>query len=164
MLLLRSFALGVARERLPVVHSSSPARPGLSFCAALVAVACGGLPSEPDPGELAGGALAEFEVIDERFRIWVTNPETIQQLFDVRDGRSQASIPIGPVRLGPGRAEHNLPWSWHIDPEQVAMAEFTIELCDGKPSFLEEDVEGWIETVGSYCPWSARLVSVRDFR
>lgn len=135
----------------------------LSVALALAA-ACNGTPSDADPDGLAGGVLAEFEVVDERFRIWMTNPETIQQVFDLRDGMSQASIPIGPVRLGPGRAEHNLPWSWHIDPEEVAMAEATIELCDGRPSFVEEDVEGWIESVGSYCPWSARLVLVQDFR
>lgn len=141
------------------------ARALLALSPALILIAaCGGAPSGPDPGELEGGALAEFEVVDERFRIWVTNAQTIQQIFDLRDGESQASIPIGPVRRGPGRADHNLPWSWHIDPEQVAMAEATIELCDGRPSFVEEDVEGWIESVGSYCPWSARLVSVQDFR
>lgn len=141
----------------------APSALPLSVALALVA-ACSGAPSDLDPDELAGGVLATFEVVDERFRIWMTNPETIQQVFDLRDGRSQASIPIGPVRLGPGRADHNLPWSWHIDPEQVAMAEATIELCDGRPSFVEEDVEGWIASVGSYCPWSARLSSVQDFR
>jgi len=28
-----------------------------------------------------GGVLATFDVVGERFKVWVTNPETVQQLF-----------------------------------------------------------------------------------
>lgn len=108
--------------------------------------------------------LAEFEVVDERFRVWVTDGQTIQQILDLRDGTSRASIPVGPVRSGPGRGNHNLPWSWHLDPEEAEMAEAAIEICDGRPSLVEEDVDAWIATVGSYCPWGAELISVQDFR
>jgi hypothetical protein len=44
------------------------------------------------------------------------------------------------------------------------MAEATIEVCDGLPSFVEEDLAEWLASVGQYCPWSARLVSLDDFR
>ena len=44
------------------------------------------------------------------------------------------------------------------------MAEFTIEVCDGRPSFVEENVDEFVDNVGRYCPWSAALVQVEDFR
>ena len=44
------------------------------------------------------------------------------------------------------------------------MAEVAIELYDGTPSFVEEEVDYFVETVERYCPWSARLVEVQDFR
>jgi hypothetical protein len=119
----------------------------------------------PPPGdELRGGILATFVVAGETFRVWVTNDTTIQQILDLQAGTSQASIPVGRVRYGPGPGDHNLPWSWHLDPQEIEMAEATIELCDGRPSDLEANPQEWIETVGSYCPWGAELVSVEDRR
>ena len=44
------------------------------------------------------------------------------------------------------------------------MAELTIEVCSGLPSFVEENLEEWLTGVGQYCPWSARLVGLEDFR
>jgi hypothetical protein len=35
-----------------------------------------------------------------------------------------------------------------------------IELCDGRPSFVEESLFYWLLTVGSYCPWSSQIVAV----
>jgi hypothetical protein len=120
--------------------------------------------TDPDDGELTGGVLATFAVGDEQFKLWTTNETTIEQLFALQAGESQANIPNGPLLLGPGVANHNAPWSWHFDPEQTEMAEVTIELCDGTPSYVEENLDEWMEQVGRYCPWSAELVSLEDFR
>jgi hypothetical protein len=114
--------------------------------------------------DLKGGVLATFEVEGERFRVWVTNPTTIQQILDLQAGTSTANIPNGVVRYGPGEANHNVPWSWHLDPEQIEMADFAIEVCDGVPSYVEAHLEEFVEVVGSYCPWGAMLVSVEDLR
>jgi hypothetical protein len=136
-----------------------------SLAAALLMLlpACGADGSGPENG-LEGGVLATFQVESEQFRIWVTNEDTILQLLDLRDGQSDASIPNGPLRAGSGQASHNDPWSWHLDPDLTSMAEATIEVCDGLPSFVEEDLAEWLASVGQYCPWSARLVSLDDFR
>ena len=61
-------------------------------------------------------------------------------------------------------AGHNEPWSWHLDPVDIEMAEFTIELCDAAPGTVEEDLDYWLNTVGRYCPWGAELVDLEDFR
>ncbi|MBM4429385.1 MAG: hypothetical protein FJ026_03430 [Chloroflexi bacterium] len=134
------------------------------FCALLMLVV-GCVPvATPTPSPLAGGILATFEITGERFQVWVTNPETIQQVLDLRAGKSQANIPNGRILRGPGQGGHNAPWSWHLDPEDVHMAEMTIELCDGAPWFVESEVDYFVDTVLRYCPWSAQLVDVQDYR
>jgi len=114
--------------------------------------------------ELQGGVVATFQMGNSQFRVFVTNPETIQQLYQLQRGESQANIPNGPLLRGPGAGMHNIPWSWHLDPELTEMAEMTIEVCDGTPEFVEEDLEYWLNQVGQYCPWSARLVDITDYR
>jgi len=113
---------------------------------------------------LRGGALATFEVGEERFRAWTTNPQTIQDLHKLKQGTSTANIPNGHILYGSGRARHNAPYHWHLDPQDLAMAERAIEVCDGRPSYVEENVDEFVGTVGRYCPWQARLVELRDYR
>jgi len=42
------------------------------------------------------------------------------------------------------------------------MAEVSIELCDGTPSFVEENLDYWLDTVHTYCPWSSKVVSIKN--
>jgi len=114
-------------------------------------------------GTLRGGALATFEVEGERFRVWTTNPQTIHDLHELQRGTSTANIPNGRILRGPGRARHNAPYHWHLDPQDIAMAEVAIELCDALPSYVEENVDEFVERVGRYCPWAAELVELRDY-
>lgn len=135
--------------------------------AAAIVLALGGCdsdPTSPDDEELAGGVLATFEVSGDEFRVWTDDTETIEQLLALEAGESQANIPNGRLVEGPGRGDHNAPWSWHLDPDEVAMAEVTVEVCDGRPSFVEEDLTYWLEQVGSFCPWNAELIELQDFR
>ena len=118
----------------------------------------------PTPGELAGGILATFESQGQRFRVWVTNPSTIEQVLALQRGESRASIPNGRILRGPGQGDHNAPWSWHLDPQDVEMAEATIEVCDGAPQYVEDNLDEFVDTVGRYCPWGAKLVGVEDYR
>jgi hypothetical protein len=115
----------------------------------------------------ADGVIAIFDVHGEQFRVWTTNADTIDDLYALQAGESDANIPNGPIAHGnsPEDAEPvNAPWSWHYDPEQVEMAEATIEVCDGTPSFVEANVNYFVEDVGQYCPWNAELVEIIDYR
>ena len=84
-------------------------------------------------------------------------------------GRTQAELRVqdgevnGALREGQGRADHNAPWTWHLDPIDIAMADFTIEVCDGRPSLVDSLLDDYL-TVGRFCPWGAELVRVKDFR
>lgn len=133
--------------------------------AALLAVlgtSCGG-PTRPPSDPLQGGIVATFEVSGERFRAWITNPATIQQVLALQHGGGR-SFPNGRLRAGAGIGGHNAPYSWHLDPEDIQMAEATIELCDGRPSYVEQNRDAFIREVGRYCPWGATLSGVADHR
>jgi hypothetical protein len=45
-----------------------------------------------------------------------------------------------------------------MDPQNITMAELTIEVCDGLPSYVEAALPDWLGT--QYCPWAARLVGL----
>jgi hypothetical protein len=117
----------------------------------------------PTPA-LQGGVLATFDVAGETFRVWVTNPVTIDQLFALEAGDSTASIPNGRILSGAGAGDHNAPWSWHLDPEAIEMADFTMELCDGEPSYVEANLAEFTDNVQRYCPWASTLLSLEDRR
>ena len=129
--------------------------------AALV-VGCDSGITDPEQ-DLEGGVLATFRVSGEDFRVWVTNETTIQQILALSDGQSAANIPNGKLIEGAGPGGYNQPWTWHLDPEDIEMAESTIELCDGRPSLVDELLEEYL-TGGRFCPWGAELIGVDDRR
>lgn len=97
------------------------------------------------------------EVAGERFNVRATDPETIRLLAENYGGKNSMHVT---GKLARGDGGFNSPWPWHLEPDSVRMAEVSIELCDGRPSLIEEDLEYWIETVGSYCPWGSSIVAL----
>ena len=143
----------------PAASPSGAEEPSVSLAAAA--------PSHQRPVNaraLRGGVLATFDVHGETFRVWTTNATAIEQLYALREGRSTATIPIGRILLGPGRGAHNAPWRWHLDHESFGLADFTIELCDAMPSYVQQNLLYFVLVVRAYCPWGAVLVDLRDFR
>jgi hypothetical protein len=65
-------------------------------------------------------------------------------------------VVLGSIVEGDGG--YNEPWSWHMVPSTVDTADASIELCDGRPSFIEDDLDYWLDTVGQFCPWGATVV------
>lgn len=51
-------------------------------------------------------------------------------------------------------------WNWHFDPTTVSFADFTIEVCDARPTYVAENINDWKGK--QYCPWGARIVSIAD--
>jgi hypothetical protein len=106
----------------------------------------------------AGGALIRFEIGSEALTVWVTNDSFITEAQRLRAAGEQR-VPSFALLDG---TDCDPQWTWHVDPASVAFADVTIEVCDGLPSHIENDKQYWLETLGSYCPWSARVVSVDD--
>jgi hypothetical protein len=96
-----------------------------------------------------------IEVSGEEFRVEVTDPEEVAR-FKAR----LVSGLRGPIsgELLPGDGGFNHPWAWHLDPTTVHVADLSIELCDGRPSFIEDDIAYWFDSVGRFCPWGAKVV------
>jgi hypothetical protein len=136
----------------------------LLYIVAIILAACAPVEPAPTPTPrvLGGGVLATFEVINERFNVFVTNEETIQQILDLQAGIGTETIPNGPVRRGPGEAQHNEPYTWHLDPEETVLTEFSDPVCDGPPTFIEERLDDFDGQI--YCPGNSRLVDVLDLR
>jgi hypothetical protein len=63
-------------------------------------------------------------------------------------------------KLARGDGGFNQPWGWHLEPATVRMAEVSIELCDGRPSMVQEGLEYWLGTVGTFCPWGSRVIEI----
>jgi len=122
----------------------------VAACTLLAAPACSDDPAEPLPVTFV------VEVSGERFNIRATEPAAIADL-EARRLSGARGVLLGTLVAGDGG--FNSPWSWHLDPTSIEVADAAIELCDGRPSMVEEDTAYWIGTVGQFCPWGARVES-----
>ena len=101
------------------------------------------------------GVVVTFRVADvEEYRIRLTDPADIEIARKLLAGDETPNIPNGIVIRGEPNV--NVGYTWHIDPESVEFADFTVEVCDGLPS----DVEKGIITSDRYCPWSAEVIAI----
>jgi hypothetical protein len=130
------------------------------LAAAAFGLTCGG-PTAPD---LRGGVLVTFDVVGQQFKAWITRPAAIEQALALQRGASTAHIPVARILRGDGEGAHNAPYHWHLDPQNIEFAEFAIEVCDGTPNYVESHIADFVDVVRSYCPWSAKLVALRDYR
>jgi hypothetical protein len=123
----------------------------LALLAAVLA-ACGAASAQPPRG-----AVVTFRVADaEEYKIRLTDPGDIAIARKLLAGEQAPAIPNGVVVRGD--PDVNAGYSWHIDPASVEFADMTVEVCDGRPS----DVEQQIITSDRYCPWSARVIAVDE--
>jgi hypothetical protein len=138
--------LGVTRRLLAVTAASATLVIGIAACG-----------DDSGSGGEADPAVVTIRVIDEEYRIELVTPESIENARMLLDGEEAPSIPNGVVvRDGDGGV--NEPWSWHIDPASLEWADMTIEVCDGLPSDVEDD----IITSDRYCPWSAEVIALDE--
>jgi hypothetical protein len=98
--------------------------------------------------------IVTFKVANEEYRVLVVDPANVAVAQKLLAGEQAPSIPNGLVVRGDPSV--NTGWSWHIDPASLQFADMTTEVCDGKPSFVEN---GTI-TGDYFCPWSAKVVAV----
>jgi hypothetical protein len=118
--------------------------------AALLLNACGGgAPAAPSTG-----TVVTFTVANETFRVSLTTAGQVAAARAAQNG-GPARIPNGRIVAG---TQVNTGWSWHL--EDIAFAEFTIELCDGRPSDVERQGTGF--GGGRFCPWSAAVVRIEE--
>ncbi len=110
----------------------------------------------PSASPAQTGVVVTFRVIDQEYRIGLTDPADIEIARKLLRGEQAPGIPNGIVVRGdPGV---NTGYTWHIDPASVEFADVTTEVCDGLPS----DVEANLITSDRYCPWQARVIKIAE--
>ena len=124
---------------------------GLACGLALLA-GCDGSPTEDRPDDRDAFVV---EVQGERFYVRATDPDAVAGLR-ARQQSGEVSVVLGKVVQGDGG--FNAPWGWHLDPATVEVADAAMELCDGRPSMVQQNVGKWIAEARVYCPWSAKVV------
>jgi hypothetical protein len=117
-----------------------------SLLATLALAGCGASPAVP--------SIATFEIEGQRFKIELVSPELVRHATRLLSGEEVAPIPLG--RIVRDSPSVNAPWSWHIDPATLEFADFTTEVCDGLPEFVEDGTL----TGDTYCPWLAKVIEV----
>jgi hypothetical protein len=123
----------------------------LLIIAPLLIGACGGGGATSPAADTP--VVVTFEVVDERYKVLLTEPADIDTARRLLAGENVPSIPNGRVVRETGVNEG---YSWSIDPNDIEFGDVTIEVCDGLPS----DVEMGIVTGERYCPWSAIVIGV----
>ena len=91
----------------------------------------------------------------ETFRIVLRDPAEIAKAERVLSG-GQPMVVAG--RLVAGDGGFNAPWSWHLKPDSTWLTGMVIELCEGIPSAVEQDLEGWLQ-YGLLCVTTAEIVA-----
>jgi hypothetical protein len=91
-------------------------------------------------------------VIDETFCVYITDPATVQLAYENYQNQNTKHI-SGTISAGDGG--FNQPWHWHLLPDSVRLVDVSIEVCDGKPSYVES---GFI--TGIYCPWTSKVTKI----
>jgi hypothetical protein len=126
---------------------------GLSLAASAVLIgstACEDSTTDVDPD-----TTFTVRVGSETFKVRATESIAVASLLTMKlNGTSR--IVTGELVAGDGG--FNSPYHWHLDPATVHVADISIEVCDGLPSHVENDLGYWIDTVGQYCPWDSHVV------
>jgi hypothetical protein len=96
--------------------------------------------------------------VGETFRIELVGAANEAHARALLAGTGDGAIPNG--LLVPGDGGVNKPWSWHIDPASLSWADMTTEVCDGRPTQIEDGTF----TYERFCPWSAKLIRIEEVR
>ncbi|MET0974416.1 MAG: hypothetical protein ABWX82_01940 [Leifsonia sp.] len=121
---------------------------GIGATAAITLLGCA-----PTSGSGAS-PIATFKVVDQTFRVELATDALVKHAQALLDGSDDAPIPVG--RIVRDDPSVNAPWSWHIDPATLEFADFTTEVCDGLPEYVEDGTL----TSDTYCPWIAKLIDI----
>ena len=123
---------------------------------AFVIVVLFGCSVEHPAEQFPDGQFFTVRVISDQFVIFVTDSQTIRLATENFHGNNNF-FPIG--RIARGNGGFNQPWNWHLVPESVRMTAAAIELCDGRPTYVESHLDDYLNA-GSYCPWSGKIVKL----
>lgn len=95
--------------------------------------------------------------VDYSFIAQTSDPQVIEKVEEeLAKPFNERSLHIN-GDIARGNEGYNHQWSWHFISDQWELVEISTEVCDGRPGMVEEDLDYWIDQVGYFCPWSARV-------
>ena len=105
------------------------------------------------------GVLFEFKDSSKKdtFIIELFDPDKIAEARRILWKKENKMI-IGTIVKDP--AKYNPPWSYHLAPDTIAFAEFSMEVCDASMKYVEDhlsEVGGSFLPKNFWCPWTSRL-------
>ena len=106
------------------------------------------------------GAEITITITGETFTFWSEDDAFIDEAIDHRDNDTTRVAFFDRVIEG---ADCDDQWGFHVDDE-MEWADLAIELCDGRPSDVDADLDYWIGSVVSWCPWGPDVTTVDDRR
>jgi hypothetical protein len=90
-----------------------------------------------------------------QFVVETTNPETVRiAREELARPADQRTLHVA-GRVARGDGGFNTGWSWHLVPGEWELVELSIELCDGTPQMVEDNLAYWVDQVGHFCPWGS---------
>jgi hypothetical protein len=113
---------------------------------------------------LAGGALIELfkPNVGETFFFWSTNDAFIDEAIAKANGLSPQQIPVfNNLTAGSFCSSPN---TFQVDPEDMHFADMAMEICDGRASYIDENLDEWLQQVDRRCPWDGQIANVWDYR
>lgn len=101
----------------------------------------------------------EHKSTGDLFLAWTKNNEVISQVEnELSKPLEERNMHInGVISRLPAECNINLEWSWYFNPEDWMMADISIEVCDGNPQYVEENLAEFVDNVGRFCPWGSRV-------
>lgn len=114
--------------------------------------------ADADGDNIPSELCATFDVASEMFTTRLSDPKGVSQALALWRGESSAGIPVG--KLICEGADYNQPWQFHLDPASVRFASGTVEVCDARPSYVNEHCSSFPNA--TYCPWAAKLIALCD--
>lgn len=131
------------------------------LCLSLSMMACEKEEATPECKLEIGDQYRVFEfyhdTTDDTFLAWTSDTTVIKQV------EAQLALPLeqrsqhinGKILRLPENCSLNQEWSWYFAPDEWIMADASIEVCDGNPQYVEENLAEYVDNVGQYCPWGS---------
>ena len=105
-------------------------------------------------------------IVPEQYIVRVVDQSLLDEMIDICNGVAPPRY-VG-IGLVTGNAGHNHDplngtiWSWRAAEGAVGLGNMCAEIYDGVPSFVEGNLEYWVETVGAFCPWTGQIVAIAE--
>jgi hypothetical protein len=114
----------------------------------------------PPPAQsIPAPALATVAFIGtgESFVLHVIDQVLVDEMVQIAAGQCFQKVVVANVVTGNGG--YNAGWSWHLDEQSLSLWDYTVEVCDASPSYVEQNLADWAGS--TYCPWGGWIIAVQ---